>query len=113
MRTETFEGTVEAYQGKTLDKPISFSGSTEVYENLTEARGSEDWPSDSEILKWLNTRKVTAAKAAEYQKATKNLKAEYEASPEYKRESLIKAILAADSNKTRVQAEGIADSLLG
>lgn len=95
MKSETFEGTVEAYQGKTLDRPISFSGVVDVFENLTEAKGSEDWPSDNEVLKIINTKRVTSAKAAEYQKATKDLKAVHEASPEFKKAQFVKVAVSA------------------
>lgn len=111
MKNETFEGTVEAYQGKTLDKAISFSGSVEVFENLAEAKQSEDWPGDNEILKIVNAKRVTSAKAAEYQKATKELKAAYEASADYKRAQLIKAAVAAGFSQA--DAEGLAASKLG
>src|SRR5690349_699806 len=106
MRTESFSGTVEAYQGKTLPTPINFSGSVELYENLTEAKNSEDWLSENEILKVINTKRVTAAKAAEYQKATKKLKEDYENTWEFKRANLIKAALATEMF-TQAEAEAM------
>lgn len=110
MKTETFEGTVEAYQGKNLATPISFSGKVEVYENLAEAKGGEDWPSENEILKIINTKLVTSAKAKQYQDATKDLKKAYEASSDYKRDQLIKAAVAAGFSQA--EAEGLAASKL-
>ena len=112
MKTVTFEGTIESYQGKTLDSPIKYSGSCEQYENLTEAKDSEDWPGDSEILKFVNTKKLTAAKAKNYQDATKDLKAAWESSPEYQRESLVKNIMTA-KDIVRSEAEALADTILG
>ena len=111
MRTETFEGTVEAYQGKSLDKPITFSGTVDLFENLTEAKGSEDWPSENEMLKIVNTKRTTSAKAAEYQKATKSLKEAYEASSDFKRAQLVKAAVAAGFSQA--EAEGLAATKLG
>lgn len=111
MRTETFEGTVEAYQGKNLDTPIKFSGNASLYENVAEAKASEDWPGDSEVLKMVNTKKVTSAKAAEYQKATKVLKEAYEASDDYKRKNLVTAMLAAGFSQ--VEAEAMTSQKLG
>lgn len=102
MKTESFEGTVEAYQGKALDKPISFNGVVEVFENLTEAKGSEDWPSDNEVLKIINAKRVTAAKAAKYQTATKDLKAAYEASDDFKIAQFRKAAQAMDLDAATV-----------
>lgn len=111
MRSETFQGTVEAYQGKQLDKPIQFSGTVELFENLTEAKGSEDWPSDNEVLKIINTKRVTAAKASKYQEATKELKTQYEASSDYKKSQLVKAAMAAGFSQA--EAEALAASKLG
>jgi len=111
MKTESFEGTVEAYQGKPLTTPISFKGNVEVYSNLDEVKQSEDWPSDNEILKIVNTKLVTSAKAKAYQEATKDLKAAYEASPEFKKNNLIKAAVAAGFSQA--DAEALATSKLG
>ena len=94
MKKVTFTGTVEEYQKTKLDKPIEYSGETDNYENISELKSSEDWPNDSDILKFVNGRKLTSAKAAAYQTATKALKEKYEASPEYQRKNLIDAMLA-------------------
>jgi hypothetical protein len=111
MKTETFEGSVEAYQGKTLDSPLEFSGSAQIYENVAEAKASEDWPGDSETLKIVNTKLITAAKAKEYQRVTADLKKAYEASPDFKRNNLIKAAVAAGFSQA--EAEALAASKLG
>lgn len=110
MKSETFEGTVEAYQGKTLDKPIEFRGSVDLYENVGELKNSEDYPSDNEILKMVNQKKLTAAKASEYQNATKELKKAYEASNEFKSAQLVKAAMAAGFSQA--EAEALAASKL-
>ena len=106
MKKVAFEGTVVEYQGKKLDKPIKYASGdkngdgtervpfADAYENIAELKGSEDWPSDSDVLKFVNGRKLTSAKAQAYQTATKDLKAQYEASPEYQRKNLIDAMLA-------------------
>ncbi len=94
MKKVAFSGTVEEYMGKKLATPISFSGEADNYDTVTELKASEDFPSDNEILKLVNTKKVTSAKAQAYQKATKDQKATYEASPEYQRKNLIDAMLA-------------------
>ena len=56
MRTSPFSGSVDTYQGQPVSPVIAYSGEAEQYENLTEAKQSEDWPGDNEILKWINTR---------------------------------------------------------
>ncbi len=106
MKKVAFSGTVEEYQGKKLDKPIKYASGdkngdgtervpfAEAYETVAELKASEDFPGDSDILKFVNARKLTSAKAQAYQTATKDLKAQYEASPEYQRKNLIDAMLA-------------------
>lgn len=104
MKIETYEGTVEAYQGKDLPKPIKFSGEVEVPETVTEAKEKGLWPSDSEMLRIIVTKAVTAAKANAYQKATKELKESYEASPEFKRAQFLKAAIAAGLDAAAAEA---------
>jgi len=110
MKQVTFEGTVAEYQGKPVSPELKFSGSADQYENISEARGSEDWLSDAEILKAINAKKVTAAKSSAYQGVIKPLKDAYEASAEFKFDNIVKSAMAAGA--TREQAEGVAASLV-
>ncbi len=111
MRTEKFEGTVAEYQGSALATPITYSGDVSLYENVNEARNTEDWLSDSEILRAINSKKLAAAKASKYQEVTKPLKEAYEKSPEFKRKNLVASIMA--SGKNQAEAEALADSIMG
>ena len=108
---EKLSGTIEEYQGDKLPTPVSYSYDANQYENLAEAKQSEDWPGDSEILKFVNQRMVTSAKAQAYQKATKPLKEAYEKSADFKRKNLIKA--AVDAGFSQAEAEAMADAKLG
>lgn len=102
-------GKVEEYQGKTLESPIPYSFEFDVFDNVAEAQQSESWPSASEILKFVNGKAKTAAKAAAYQTATKALKEQYEATPEFKRANIIKAAVAAGMSQEAAEslAKGI------
>lgn len=111
MKQVKFEGSVEEYQGKKLPAAIPFSGVADNYENIGELKTSEDWPNDSDILKFVNRGKVTSAKAAAYQAATKELKTAYEASDEYKRKNFIESAVAAGASVE--QAEALATQFLG
>lgn len=111
MKTETFEGKIDSYQGKKLETAIEYKGSVEVFENKDEAVAATKWPGDADILELLNGKIVTAAKAKEYQDKTKALKEAYEASPEFKKNQFIKAALAMGMSQT--QAEALANSQLG
>src|SRR5258707_10450956 len=95
MRTLTDSGKVEEYQGEKVEPVVTYNFDYEVFENLNEAKTSEDWPGDSEVLKFVNQRKFTSAKAQAYQKATKALKDAYEASDAFKRKNLINSAIAA------------------
>lgn len=110
MKQVTFEGTVSEYQGKPVVPELKFSGVADQYENIGEARGSEDWLSDAEILKAINAKKVTAGKSSAYQEVIKPLKEAYEASAEYKFNNLVKSAMAAGASKE--QAEALASSLV-
>lgn len=101
-------GTVEEYASQKLKVPVTFPFDANQYENLTEAKASEDWPSDNEILKIVNRGAVTSAKASAYQKATKDLKAAYEKSAEFKIANLVKAAMAMGFSQA--EAEGLAMS---
>lgn len=106
-----FEGTVEKYQGKTLDTPIPYAGEADNYENVAELKAAGAFPNDEDILKMVNTRKLTSAKAQEYQLKTQTLKEQYEASSDYKKAQLVKAAMAAGFSAA--EAEALAASKLG
>ncbi len=108
MKQVTFEGTVDTYASKPVDPPIKYSGTADQYENVSEAKSSEDWLGESEILKTINTKKLTAAKAGKYQEVTKTLKAAYENSWEYKRKNMVDSAIAMGLD--RASAEAFADS---
>lgn len=110
MRTETFSGTIREYQGKPVNPPIPYSGKVELFVSPDEGKGSEEWPNDSGILKMVNQKLLAAAKASAYQTAAADLKAAYEASPEFKRANLVKALVAA--GKSESEANALAESFM-
>lgn len=110
MRTENFEGTIAEYQGKAVSPVITYSGTVELFTNVEEARASEDWPNESGILKMVNQKLLAAAKASKYQEASKELKAAYEASPDFKRANLVKALVA--TGKSEKEALALAESFM-
>jgi len=129
MKSEQFSGTIENAYGNKLPESVSFSGSFEAFENSAEVRNAGEWPSESDIVDMVNTKK----KANERAKATtKALDAKYEAlksnggqpgvynlykkldasTPEGQRENLIKSILKANPKFTRERAEKMAASMI-
>ena len=111
MRTVSDSGTVEEYQGQKQTPPISYEFTYDVFENLAEAKQSEDWPGDSEILKFVNQRRFTSQKAQAYQKATKSLKEAYEKSNDYKFKTFVSA--AVNAGFSTAEAEALAKQKLG
>jgi len=108
MTAKTGNGQVEEYQGQVQNPPIAYTFEYNVYDNLTEAKGSEDWPSDNEILKWVNQTAERSAKAGAYQKATAELKKAYEASPAFKQAQFVKSAMAMGFSQD--EAESLAKS---
>lgn len=110
MKSFSDSGKVEEFQGKKLDKAIEYTFSTELFENIGELKQSEEWPSDSDILKMVNNKRKTAAKASAYQGATEALRNEYNNSDEKKWKDLVAAVIA--SGKDKAAAEAFAESVM-
>lgn len=105
-------GKVEEYQGEKLNPPIEYTYEFDQYEgpgSVQEAKSSEDWMNDNDILKNVNQTKERTAKASAYQKAVADKKKEYEKSDAFTRKEMIKILLLR--GKTQAQAEEIADSM--
>src|SRR5258708_1687351 len=62
MKTETFSGAVESAYGKVLPTKVSFTGSFEAYENISEVPQSERLTPKDE-LDVLNTARKASARA--------------------------------------------------
>jgi hypothetical protein len=104
-------GKVEEFMGKPVSPAIEYSFSWKAYENVGEAKNSEDWPNDADMLKFVNQRAERSAKAQSYQTAIKDLKSAYENSNEFKIAQLVKAAVAAGFSQA--EAEALAQSKLG
>ncbi len=112
MKQAEFSGEVSEYQGQPVSPAIQYSGNADSYETKDEAVTAGMWPdnADSFVLKAINTKSLTAAKQAEYQKVTKDLKDAYEKSPAKQRKDFIEAFLKAPG-ATQEKAEAVADSI--
>lgn len=110
MTKKTGKGQVQEYQGKPLSPALDYTFEYEVYDSVAEAKASENWPNDSDMLKFVNQRAERSAKASSYQAVIAPLKEAFENSAEFKRQQLIKAALAFGMSQE--QAEAIADSKL-
>lgn len=109
MTKQNGSGKVEEYQGETLNPPIEYVYEFDKFDTLSEAKASESWPSDNEVLKWVNQTQERTAKASAYQKAVADKKKEYEKSDAFTRKEMVKLLVLR--GKTQAEAEKIADSM--
>ena|ERR1022692_239529 len=108
MKTIPKNGEVTEFQGKEVSPSIKFSWNADQYETITEIKNSPDWPSDAEILRIVNQKKDNTARQAAHAIATKDLRAIWEASPEFRKQEFIKA--AMKLGLTQEEAEKVAVS---
>lgn len=69
MKTETFKGEVSSAYGETLPKAVKFEGSFEAYENAAEIRSANDWPSDEDVVNYVNAKRKAAKRAKSTEEA--------------------------------------------
>ena len=108
MTTKTGSGEISEYQGKVISPAIPYTFEYSVYDTLTEAKDSQDWPSDAEVLKWVNQSSERKSKANQYQKTLAPLREAYEATREFKVASIVSACVKAGMD--RATAETFAES---
>lgn len=69
METQTVSGTIESAYGQTLKAGIDYSGTYEAFQTVDEVRSAGEWPSDKEIVKFVNTKRVANARQKAMQSA--------------------------------------------
>lgn len=68
MKNEKLAGTIENAYGKALKTPVRYEGPVSLYETPDEVRTANDWPSNDEIVSYVNANR----KANERQKLMKS-----------------------------------------
>lgn len=63
MKAEKFSGSVSSAYGEELASPVKFSGEFQAYENAGEVRTANDWPSDEDVVTYVNAKRKAAARA--------------------------------------------------
>lgn len=101
MTEQNGSGTVEEYQGEKLSPALPYTYKWNKYDTITEAKNSEDWPNDNDILKFVNQSTERAAKAKAYQETVKDKKKEYEQSEAYTTKEMEKLLVI------RFKAQGL------
>lgn len=121
MTTEKFSGTIENAYGKPLSKPVNFEGEYEAYENIDEIRAANDFPSNDDVVDYVNNKRKASARqksmqaaleAAGYEKPT------LETDEDLQIATIVKALLARkdkDGNAvhTKETATAAAKATLG
>ena len=96
MKTEKFNGSVSSAYGEVLKSPVKFDGEFKAFENPAEVREAGEWPSESDVVDYVNAKRKASARA----KATENALtlAGYEkpdlSKPEYRRKRMIADFVA-------------------
>ncbi|MGV1006918.1 MAG: hypothetical protein ACOYEV_19630 [Candidatus Nanopelagicales bacterium] len=114
MKSETYKGTISQAYGQTLSKSIEFNGSYDAFENIEEVKAKNEFPSDDEIVSFVNARNKANARqksmtaaldAAGIQKPT------LENDADLRLKTMVKTLVA--SGKSQEEAESLAKTLLG
>jgi hypothetical protein len=114
MKKETFSGTIEQAYGKSLDTAISYEAEYNLFESAAELRQANEWPSDSDIVKFKNAQ----AKANARQKATVAaldaagiIKPTLENDEQLRLREMVKILVAA--GKSEAESRTLASATLG
>lgn len=114
MKTEKFNGTIEQAYGKTLETPISYEAEYNLFESPAEMKSANEWPSDTDIVKFKNAQ----SKANARQKATVAaldaagiIKPTLENDEQLRLREMSKILIAA--GKSESEARALASATLG
>jgi hypothetical protein len=126
MRTLKFDGTISSAFSQKLDTPIKFKGEYEAFgpdkdtylsadwdSALTEIRAANEYPSNEEIVNFINNKRLANARQ---QKMTEVLKENgierpnLETSPKFRYDTMVKTLLA--SGMTEAEARVTAATVL-
>lgn len=114
MKTETFSGTIESAYGKPVSPALKFDGKYEAFESVEEVRSKNEFPSDDEVVNFVNNKRKANARqksmqsaldAAGYEKPT------LENDDQLQLRTLYKVFIAA--GKGEQEAKDLASSTLG
>ena len=114
MKTETFKGVMENAYGKQLPQAVKFEGTFDAFESIEEVRAKNEFPSDDEVVNFVNNRRKANARQksmADALEAAGIEKPTLENDKDLQLKTLIKTLVA--SGKTETDATQVAKSLLG
>lgn len=69
MKTEKFSGSIENAYGKPLPSPVNFEGNYEAYESIDEIRSANDFPSNDDVVDFVNNKRKASARQKAMQSA--------------------------------------------
>jgi hypothetical protein len=115
MKTVAFTATAESAYGEKLEKPITYAGTYEAFENFPEVEAAKETLSNEEHTTAANNRRKAAAKAKAMQKAFDDagLKKPDPNSPDMLRKGMIVNLMKQKPELDETTASSIIDSILG
>jgi len=114
MKTETFKGTVAQAYGQTLPTAIAFEGTYGAFENISEVREKNEYPTDDEIVSFVNARNKANARQKAMTAALDAagvVKPTLENDKDFAIRNMVKILVA--QGKSQSEAEQLAQTLLG
>ncbi len=112
MKTETFKGTIESAYGEVLDTAIKFEGTFEAFENVEEIKTANDWPSNDEVVKFVNDKRKASKRQAAMTAALEaaGIKKPTLEDPKIQFRDMVKILVT--SGKSETEARAIASAAL-
>ena len=113
MKFEKLSGVMESAYGKKLDKPVSYDGGFDAFENYPEVVAANELPTNDEVVSFRNQQRRAAARQRLMQEALDKagiVKPTLENSAELRYKSIYDALIAA--GKSATEAEAIAKAAL-
>ena len=114
MKTESFKGTIATAYNQTLSTPIAFEGTFEAFENIGEVREKNEYPSDEDVVNFVNARNKANARQKAMTAALDAagiVKPTLENDADLRFKTMVKTLVAG--GKSQAEAEALTKQMLG
>jgi hypothetical protein len=114
MKNETFTGTIENFYGKPVSPALTYEATVEKFETIDEVKSKNEYPSDSEIVDFINAKRKANARQKAMQVAADGaglVKPTLENDGQLRLKSMYKILIA--SGKSESEARELASTVVG
>ncbi len=114
MKSETYSGTIESAYGSPLPTALKFNGTFEAFETLDEVRSANEYPTDVDILAFVNGKRKANARQKSMQAALDAagiVKPTLENDVQLQLRTMLKVLIA--SGKSEPEARQTAEAVIG